>query len=98
MRMIIASDNPTFLARARSCCGSFPARIEMKTMLSIPRTISRTVSVPSAIQPSALDAQPSPEDSKPLIVSPSRVLLRELGQLGQPCPGFRVLPHQGGEI
>ncbi len=38
--------------RARPCCaaGSFPARIEMKMMLSMPRTISSTVSVTRLIQ------------------------------------------------
>ncbi len=52
--MNIASDRPTFRARSRSSGGSFPARIEMKTMLSMPSTISSTVSVRRAIQPSAL--------------------------------------------
>ena len=38
--------------RAFSCerAGSFPARIEIKTMLSMPRTISSAVSVRSPIQ------------------------------------------------
>ena len=38
-------------------CGSLPARIEMKTMLSMPRTISSTVRVRRAIQPSTLVIQ-----------------------------------------
>ena len=53
MRMNIARKRPVFRARSRSAAGSLPARIEMKTMLSMPRTISRTVSVRRAIQPSA---------------------------------------------
>src|SRR6266705_6626972 len=45
MRVTIAPANPT--RRARACCaaGSLPARIEMKMMLSMPSTISSTVSV-----------------------------------------------------
>jgi hypothetical protein len=58
-RMNIASDRPILRARARSSARSLPARIEMKTMLSIPRTISRTVSVARAIQPSALLVHPN---------------------------------------
>src|SRR5262245_64738090 len=92
IRMIIASDRPTFRARARSCCGSLPARIEMKTMLSIPRTISRTVSVPRAIHPSALLVQPIAAESHPLIVDPSRVL-RELGQIGEHTSELQSLRH-----
>src|SRR6056297_1997836 len=44
------------MRRASGCCssGSLFERIEMKTMLSIPRTISRRVSVPSAIQASGV--------------------------------------------
>ena len=37
----------------------------MKTMLSMPRTISRTVSVASAIQPSALAVHPNALVSQP---------------------------------
>ena len=48
----MASARP--MVRARDCWlwGSLPARMLMKTMLSIPRTISRTVRVTSAIQAS----------------------------------------------
>jgi hypothetical protein len=50
MRMNIASASP--VCRARRCCslGSFPARIEMKMMLSMPRTISSAVRVAKPIQ------------------------------------------------
>jgi hypothetical protein len=48
--MSIASASPRM--RARDCCarGSFPERIAMKMMLSIPRTSSSAVRVTSAIQ------------------------------------------------
>ncbi len=50
IRVTIAPSRP--MRRARGCwsAGSFPDRIEMKMMLSTPRTISRNVSVASAIQ------------------------------------------------
>jgi len=50
MRMNMASPNPS--RRALGCCrfGSLPTRIEMKITLSMPSTISSTVSVSSAIQ------------------------------------------------
>ena len=49
-RVIMAPSRP--MRRARGCCsgGSFPDRMEMKMMLSTPRTISRKVSVARAIQ------------------------------------------------
>ena len=50
MRVTMASVRPTVRARGCSPAGSFPDRIEMKMMLSMPRTISSTVSVRSAIQ------------------------------------------------
>src|SRR3990172_1254026 len=50
IRMNIARASPMRRARLRSPGGSFPARIEMKTMLSMPSTSSRAVSVASAIQ------------------------------------------------
>src|SRR5512134_202367 len=50
MRISIASASATRRARPCSLSGSFPARIEMKMMLSMPSTISRTVRVASAIQ------------------------------------------------
>ena len=54
MRMNMARPSPTL--RALPCCsvGSLPARMEMKMTLSMPRTISSTVSVNSAIQLSGL--------------------------------------------
>ena len=50
IRITIASPSP--MRYAPACCeaGSFPTRIEMKTMLSMPRTISSAVSVRNAIQ------------------------------------------------
>jgi hypothetical protein len=54
MRVIIASASPVFRAFACWCSGSFPERIEMKTMLSIPSTISSAVSVANAIHMSGL--------------------------------------------
>ncbi len=50
MRVTMARVRPTVRARRCTPTGSFPARIEMKTMLSMPRTISSTVRVRSAIQ------------------------------------------------
>ena len=46
--------------RRPACCsaGSFPTRIEMKTMLSMPRTISSAVSVRNAIQDCGSDTTP----------------------------------------
>ena len=49
-RVIMATANPTVRALDCSSGGSFPAKMEMKMMLSIPRTISRAVSVSRAIQ------------------------------------------------
>src|SRR5687767_12302113 len=95
IRMIIASDNPTLRARARSAFGSFPARIEMKTMLSMPRTISRTVKVASAIQPSALVIQLKSNTAVPLRRLGRRAAF---GNLGERAPGFRVLPDQRGQV
>jgi len=46
----MASVRPVLRARRCSPAGSFPARIEMKMMLSMPRTISSTVRVRRAIQ------------------------------------------------
>ena len=50
MRETMARSRPT--RRAPFCwrAGSFPARIEMKMMLSIPSTISRAVNVRKPIQ------------------------------------------------
>ena len=45
-----AMASPSVRARACSLAGSFDDRIEMKTMLSTPSTISRAVKVKSAIQ------------------------------------------------
>ena len=56
IRRNIASESPTI--RARFCCsrGSFAARIEMKTTLSMPSTISSTSSVAKAMSSSGLKA------------------------------------------
>ena len=48
--MTIASIRPIVRARFTWSAGSLPARIEMNTMLSMPRTISSAVSVSRAIQ------------------------------------------------
>src|SRR5690606_18934729 len=52
IRVPIAKPSPSTRARCRSCSGSFPTRIVMNTMLSMPRTISSSVSVTSASQAS----------------------------------------------
>src|SRR2546428_5019547 len=57
MRVSMASARPTVRARGCSPAGSLPARIEMKMMLSMPRTISSTVSVRRAIQVSGALSQ-----------------------------------------
>ena len=49
MRMIMARARPIVRPFWRCSAGSLPARIEMKMMLSIPRTISRAVNVINAI-------------------------------------------------
>jgi len=56
-RVTIAPRSPS--RRADRCCslGSFPARMEMKITLSMPRTTSRAVSVTRAIQISGLVSQ-----------------------------------------
>ena len=54
MRMNIARNRPVRRARSRRPGGSFPATIAMKMTLSMPRTISRTVSVRRAAHPSAV--------------------------------------------
>ena len=48
--VIIARERPMILALFRFSAGNLPARIEMKIILSIPKTISRTVKVRSAIR------------------------------------------------
>ena len=58
IRMIIASANPKVRALGCLCSGSLPTRMEMKTMLSIPRTISSPVRVASAIQTCGSVIQP----------------------------------------
>ena len=52
MRVMSASMSPVCRAFACCSCGSLPARIEMKTMLSMPRMISSTVSVSKLTQAS----------------------------------------------
>ncbi len=49
MRLIMARARPSTRARLRLSPGRRPTRTEMKMMLSMPRTISRAVSVASAI-------------------------------------------------
>ena len=53
--MIRASDRPTRRARARCASGSLFDRIEMKTRLSIPSTISMTTKVTRAAQAAGSD-------------------------------------------
>jgi hypothetical protein len=50
MRVPIASSKPRRRADACLACGNRPDRMEMKMMLSTPRTISRKVSVARAIR------------------------------------------------
>ena len=54
MRVSIAKPSPRNRARGLSATGSLSTRMEMKTMLSMPSTISITVSVSRAIQASGL--------------------------------------------
>ena len=56
MRMPIAARMPTRRALSRCSSGSLLARMEMKMMLSMPRTISSAVSVSSATQTSGLSS------------------------------------------
>src|SRR5687768_10430354 len=95
MRMNIANDRPTLRARSRSSLRSFPARIEMKTMLSMPRTISSTVSVPSAIHPSGLETQSNALVRKSTCASGDGAAL---GNLLETAPRVGVLPHQCGQV
>ncbi len=53
IRVIMAKASPRKRARGRSLTGTLSTRMEMKTMLSIPSTISITVSVNNATQASA---------------------------------------------
>ena len=55
IRVISASPNPHWRALRCWAAGSFPLRIEMKMMLSMPRTISSTVNVNKLIQISGLE-------------------------------------------
>lgn len=54
IRVTIAKARPRKRAFARCASGSLSTRMEIKTMLSIPSTISMTVSVSRAIQASGL--------------------------------------------
>src|SRR5690606_5100161 len=56
IRVSIASPSPRLRARACWAWGSFPERIDMKMMLSIPRTTSNTVRVSSATHVSGLES------------------------------------------
>ena len=99
MRMNIASESPIFRARARSSAGSLPARIEMNTMLSMPRTISRIVSVARAIHPSALVVHPNaPCQPAGHRRAYERRQRPSFGHVGEGTPGLGVLPDQGGQI
>src|SRR5579863_4297109 len=49
-RVMSASSRPIVRARPRRAGGNLPERIEMKMTLSMPRTISRAVSVSRLIQ------------------------------------------------
>ena len=55
--MPIASIRPIVRARFAWSAGSLPDRIEMNTMLSMPRTISSAVRVSRAIQISGSSSQ-----------------------------------------
>ena len=57
MRVTNAPPSPSERARGCSVAGSFPARMEMKMTLSMPRTISSTVRVRSAIHASGEASQ-----------------------------------------
>ena len=59
-RMTIAASRPARRALGWSVFGSLPERIEMKTTLSMPRTISRKVNVASAMRPSAVQKASMP--------------------------------------
>ena len=50
MRVTMAAARPSRRADPCWASGSLPARIEMKTMLSMPRTISSAMRVANAIQ------------------------------------------------
>ena len=50
--MNIARNNPILVAFLRLSGGNFPVAIDIKIILSIPKTISRKVNVISAIQAS----------------------------------------------
>ena len=49
-REIIAKPIPSRLALSRMCGGKRPTKIEMKMMLSMPRTISKAANIAKAIQ------------------------------------------------
>jgi len=51
----MASAKPILVARLRSLSGNFPAAIEIKIILSIPKTISNKVSVTIAAQTSGFE-------------------------------------------
>src|SRR5512139_2570455 len=57
MRVTMAKPSPSTRPLFRWCWGSLPTRMEMKMMLSMPRTISSAVSVTSAIHASGLVSQ-----------------------------------------
>ncbi len=97
-------------ARSRSSARSLPARIEMKTMLSMPRTISRIVSVAERNPPLGAVRKPSVRIEHGLRASlkrggaaamPGCAAVRAgaaLGHLGEGAPGLGVLPHQGRQV
>jgi len=57
----MASNNPILVALALWLCGSLLAAIEIKTMLSIPRIISKKVSVKRAIMASLVNKKSNME-------------------------------------
>ena len=85
-------------ALARSSARSLPARIEMKTMLSMPRTISRTVSVREG-DPALGAGRPSKRTvSQPTSARLRAASARLSGTSARRAPGLGVLPDQRGEI
>ena len=56
MRVSIANPRPRTRPRCCSSCGSFDTRIDRKMMLSMPRTISSSVSVRKEIQTAGSDS------------------------------------------
>ena len=62
IRMSMAANNPRRRAFVGLAASNFPVRITIKTMLSIPRTISSIVSVSRAIRFSSTAVRPEPPE------------------------------------